>query len=303
MTAKIKTHPRYESKRGHSSKPKGVDSKTFNKVYWPFIPVLVAFSLLLSVAVRTVPLNHPGGHVLAYQTSRSVAELLKDTNLQRQKDGEKPLTLDDQLNEAAQAKADDMTKRDYWSHYTPEGVAPWSFVSSTGYVYQTVGENLAAGFRDDDAVVNAWMASPHHRENMLNKDYTQVGFAYADNPNYTAAGGGPMTVVVAYYAQPVVIGTGATAAGALTPPTTLSSATTRLASGISSSAIATWAPAILALGGAAAIILFFEKHRRYFMTAAAEGERYILRHPATDIGLILIIGLVLLLAQTAGHIL
>lgn len=303
MVAKIKTHPRHDSRRRQSPRPKAVSSKDFHRVYWPFIPVLITLCLLLSVAVKTVPIHHLGGRVLAYQTSRNTAELLKDTNVQRQKAGEQPLKINDELVKAAQAKAADMASRDYWSHYTPEGVAPWSFVSATGYDYQSMGENLAAGFNDDDAVVNAWMASPHHRENILNKAYSEVGFAYADNPNYSAAGGGPMTIVVAYYAQPVVIGIGTTSAKPSIPAQTLASTTTRLASGVSSSALATWAPAVLVLAGFASIILFFEKHRRYFLSAAAEGERYVLRHPATDVGLLLIVGLVFLLAQAAGHIL
>ncbi|HEU5004621.1 MAG TPA: CAP domain-containing protein [Candidatus Saccharimonadales bacterium] len=296
--AKIKTHPKYDTRKTATPKPKGIDHKAFEKVYWPFIPVFIATALLLSLAIQTVPLHHLTGKVLGYQTSKNSDQLLKDTNLQREKAGESDLKINDELTKAAQAKADDMAKRDYWSHNTPQGVAPWSFVTATGYVYQSMGENLAAGFNDDDAVVNAWMASPHHRENILDKNYSQVGFGYANNPNYTAAGGGPMTIVVAFYAQPASV--------FVNPKTnftgqTLGASTTRVAAAFNSS-LSPWLPVILLFGGLAALGIFIEKHRRYFATAAAQGERYILRHPATDFCLLIIACLVFLLNQTAGFI-
>ncbi len=298
MTAKIKDHPKYARKRGGGPKPRGVSDKAFEKVYWPFIPVFIVACLLLALAIQTVPLHHLTGRVLGYQTTENAQELLKDTNIQRQQAGESGLMLNDDLAKAAQAKADDMAKRNYWSHDTPEGVAPWSFVTATGYVYQSMGENLAAGFSDDDEVVNAWMASPHHRANILDKSYTQVGFGYANSPDYTSAGGGPMTVVVAFYAQPAL------AAAPAAQPTHNqilgTSTTTRAATALPSS-IATWAPVVLLLAGALAIAAFVEKHRRYFRTATVESERYVLRHPLTDLCLLVIAGLVFLLVQTAGY--
>jgi hypothetical protein len=299
MTAKIKSHPKFDIKRRQSPRPKGISDRDFHKVYWPFIPVFITICLLLALAVQTVPIHHLTGRVLGYQTSRSVEELLHDTNIQRLKAGEKALKLNDELAQAAQAKADDMAKRNYWSHYTPQGVAPWSFVTEVGYVYQTMGENLAAGFSDDDSVVNAWMASPHHRDNILNASYSEVGFAYANNPNYTAAGGGPMTIVVAFYAQPAItVGS----AHPVTIGTTTGGSASRVAAAVASNKLSVWAPAAIILIGFAAAISFIEKHRRYFVTAAVRSERYFMRHPATDIGLLIIIGLVFLLVQTAGYI-
>lgn len=301
MTAKIKDHPKYDLKRGHTPRPKGISDKQFHKVYWPFIPVFVAICLLLSVAVQVVSPHHLTGRVLGYQTNRNAEQLLADTNIQRQKAGERQLVLNDELSQAAQAKANDMAKRNYWSHYTPQGVAPWSFVTAAGYVYQSVGENLAAGFNDDDSVLNAWMASPHHRENILNQAYSEVGFGYANNPNYTAAGGGPMTVVVAFYGQPAIAGASAKVVSPAINGQILSDSTSR-ASTVVTGPLAGWVPLVLLLGGVAAVIVFIEKHRRYFKTAAVRSERYILRHPATDLGLLMIAGLVFLLAQTAGYI-
>src|SRR6185369_9999820 len=107
------------------------------------------------------------------------------------------LQLNDQLAAAAQAKANDMARRGYWSHVTPDGKQPWSFVEASGYQYEAAGENLAYGFGSSDEVMTAWMHSPEHRANILNSVYQDVGFATANVPNYR--GTGPETIVVAMY--------------------------------------------------------------------------------------------------------
>lgn len=305
MAAKIKSHPKHNFKQTHSPRPKGINPKAFERVYWPFIPVLVTICLLLTLAIQTVPLHHLGGRVLGYQTSENIGELLKATNEMRTKAGEKPLHLNENLDLAAQAKANDMAKQDYWSHYTPQGVAPWSFATAIGYTYRSMGENLAAGFADDDAVVNAWMASTEHRANILNYNFSEVGFGYADISDYKAAGGGPMTLVVAFYAQPTAAFAIAPHSGSIQPPSSTlasSTSTSRAQTALAASSWTRWIPAALIIIALAAALIFIERHRRYFKTAVARSERYVLRHPATDFGLLIIVGLVFLLTRTAGFI-
>ena len=103
--------------------------------------------------------------------SRSV--LLNDTNAQRAGQKQAPLTLDPQLTAAAQAKAEDMATSNYWAHNSPDGKTPWTFISASGYQYQTAGENLAYGFSSASDTVTGWMNSPEHRANILNADYQQ----------------------------------------------------------------------------------------------------------------------------------
>lgn len=190
----------------HHNRPKGITKGNFEKVYWPYIPVVIGVSFLLMLSSMSgslkAAIHHPMGRVLSYATSMSLGGLLADTNAARESNGVADLTLNDKLDAAAQANADDMAARNYWSHYTPEGNPPWIWVTNQGYAYQALGQNLAAGFSDEQSTINGWMASPPHRENMLNSTYTEVGFGYANNPNYTSAGGGPMTIVVAFYGQP-----------------------------------------------------------------------------------------------------
>ena len=234
MTAKIKnrSHSKYDR---HKHKPRGVTHHAFEKVYWPYIPVLFVIGILLTFGGQSGALqaavHHPTGNVLAYSTSMSVSGLLTDTNSARASNGVAGLALNDQLDAAAQASANDMAARNYWSHNTPEGNPPWTWVSAQGYAYQKLGQNLAAGFNDEQSAINGWMASPPHRENLLDPAFSDVGFGFANNPDYTSAGGGPMTIVVAFYGTPTAapVATPAPAATS-TPGTPASTSNTPAAS-------------------------------------------------------------------------
>lgn len=205
MVAKIKSiAPR--GANGYKHKPRGVSDSAFARVYWPYLPLVLIVGALLTFgaqagAIQAAVTRHHT-KVLDYATSMSIGGLLADTNAARNANGVSSLTLNSQLDAAAQAQANDMAARNYWSHYTPEGSPPWVWVTNQGYSYQALAQNLAAGFTNEQATVDGWMGSPDHRTNMLNSIYTDVGFGSANNPNYTSAGGGPMTIVVAFYGEP-----------------------------------------------------------------------------------------------------
>src|SRR5438105_1975635 len=118
-------------------------SQHYAKAYWPYLPIVAV--LALGIALNSW-LGHMNHSVLGYATDMSTQSLLDDTNAQRSGNSETTLHLNAQLDQAAQAKANDMSTRDYWSHNTPDGQTPWTFITATGYSYQTAGENLAYGF-------------------------------------------------------------------------------------------------------------------------------------------------------------
>lgn len=120
--------------------------------------------------------------VLGISFNIASQDLLTLTNQQRAQAGLRPLQLDSQLSAAATAKMQDMFARGYWAHFGPNGESPWDFIRAAGYNYVYAGENLARGFTTSGDVVNAWMASPDHRANMLSSNYTDVGFAVGDGP-------------------------------------------------------------------------------------------------------------------------
>ncbi len=116
------------------------------------------------------------------QTSPS-ANLTQDgiifwTNQHRIKNGFPELKENSELNAAALAKAEDMLDRQYFAHVSPTGEDASILAKSSGYEFIVIGENLAQGnFSGDADLVQAWMDSPGHRENILNSRYQDIGVA------------------------------------------------------------------------------------------------------------------------------
>lgn len=103
---------------------------------------------------------------------------LQWTNYQRKQNGLEALTLNPLLNQTAQLKLADMFAAQYFEHVSPSGVGPSDLADEVGYAYVIVGENLALGnFENDKILVEAWMNSLGHRENILNKRYEEIGIA------------------------------------------------------------------------------------------------------------------------------
>jgi len=270
--------------------------KHYVKSYWPYLPVFAVLGLgILANSLISQPRH---SNVLGYATDASVETLLRQTNGDRTANGEPALELNTQLSNAAQAKANDMATRNYWSHETPDGQQPWVFITNAGYNYEAAGENLAYGFGSSAQIVDAWMHSPEHRANLLDSHYQDVGFGIASSPNYQ--GHGPATIVVAEYGEPVGIVNSA-AGGATSLPTVLGDAMTvsRLQL-LTPSSIAEILVSVLC---GAAIALFFVRHALAWHKVLVRGEKFVLKHPFMDVFLIASAVVALLLANTAGTIL
>lgn len=134
----------------------------------------------------------------------TTANLTRFTNEERVKAGLPPVTENPILNASAQAKAQDMADRNYWSHDSPDGVEPWSFIKAQGYNYSFAGENLACGWENSEKVTKGWMASPSHKVNIVKPEYTQVGYGIVEANSYTC-GNFPrskQTIIVQHFATP-----------------------------------------------------------------------------------------------------
>lgn len=140
--------------------------------------------------------------VLGFATDISVEKLYQLTNEQRQKNNLPPLTINSSLTLAAQRKAENMFSENYWSHYSPDGKTPWDFILGAGYKYEFAGENLAKNFLFSNGVVDAWMNSTTHRDNLLKKEYTEVGYAIVNG----VLNGEQTTLVVQEFGKPMVAG-------------------------------------------------------------------------------------------------
>ncbi|OGY89837.1 MAG: hypothetical protein A2927_01190 [Candidatus Komeilibacteria bacterium RIFCSPLOWO2_01_FULL_45_10] len=102
-------------------------------------------------------------------------ELINLTNQSRADFNLAPLYQNFQLTQAAKNKANDLIKKNYFSHNSPDGKTFSQWVKEVDYQYAIVGENLAMGFSSSEAVVKAWLKSAQHRQNILNPRYNQIG--------------------------------------------------------------------------------------------------------------------------------
>ena len=162
-------------------------------------PDFLTYYLLIAFFLNFVFKYTPLSNVLGYATDITVEKLYQLTNEERRKNGLPDLIFNEKLSLAATKKAYDMFAKNYWAHYSPDGKTPWDFILESGYNYEYAGENLAKNFLFSDGVVKAWMNSPTHKENILRKDYTEVGFAVV-NGNLN---GEPTTLVVQMFGKPL----------------------------------------------------------------------------------------------------
>ena len=264
-------------------------TKHYVKSYWPYLPI--AAIITAGVLINGL-LSHPKS-VLGEQTNLSQTALLQATNDDRVQNQALPLKYNGQLQLAAQAKANDMVKNDYWSHQTPTGEQPWSFVTKTGYQYQTAGENLAYGFSSAGTVMNAWLQSPEHRANLLSDNYSEVGFGVAQAADYL--GHGQQTVVVALYALP-------TSVGSSVPVTTMAPEDTVPVSRVQTLAGSQLSAFLVGIVGTLAVLGVLFRHGIAWRRLLNHGEMFVIHHPKFDILLVTVAVVAVLLNHTSGFI-
>lgn len=134
--------------------------------------VAMKFAIIATVAISPA--------VPAFSSAITVDNVLALTNQSRQEYKLGALKLNSKLALAAQNKANDMAAKGYFAHNTPDGKTPWSFIKAVGYTYVSAGENLAVDFTQAENVETAWMNSPGHRANILNKNYEEIGIGIAN---------------------------------------------------------------------------------------------------------------------------
>lgn len=145
---------------------------------WHYLIIYILLFMLFRVSIDLVTLFKPG--VLGVDSTITVEQIIKDTNKQRTALGLPELRENTELDKAAQEKAKNMFAEGYWAHFSPTGKDPWGFISGQGYKFTYAGENLARNFYTSSDVVQAWMNSTSHRENIVNNRYQDIGIAVAE---------------------------------------------------------------------------------------------------------------------------
>ena len=124
--------------------------------------------------------SEPADTVAAYEQ-----EVFDLVNQIREENGLKPFVYNETLAETARAHSQDMIDRDFFDHYNPDGKSPFDRMRDNGLSFSMAAENIAAGQRTPEEVVNSWMNSEGHRANILGScEELGVGLALGGSYGY-----------------------------------------------------------------------------------------------------------------------
>lgn len=130
----------------------------------------------------------------------SATEVIGYTNWERAQQSLPVLIQNEQLTKSAEAKVRDMFERQYFDHVGPTGEGPDVYVNAAHYEYVSIGENLALGnFGSAEDLVDAWMQSQGHRENVLRPRFQEIGIAVGDG----IFEGKRVTIAVQHFGRPL----------------------------------------------------------------------------------------------------
>lgn len=151
----------------------------------PILRLARPFAALLLAACGGVPLPAPfpapapasgGGTAGGTMTASSeTAEVARLVNEHRARIGCRALVWDGAAARAAQAHSDDMARRNYFSHTSPDGRSMVDRLRAQGATYRAIAENIALGQPNAREVVRGWLSSAGHRRNIENCAYTHHG--------------------------------------------------------------------------------------------------------------------------------
>jgi uncharacterized protein YkwD len=137
--------------------------------------------------VLAVPFAPPGA-AEADQIEARVLALVNEARGQARMCGStalaaaQPVQLNARLRTASAVHADEMARLDYFGHTGRDGLQVFERASRTGYAWRAIGENIASGQMQPEAAVQDWLKSPSHCANLMMPGYTDMGLAYAVNP-------------------------------------------------------------------------------------------------------------------------
>jgi uncharacterized protein YkwD len=113
--------------------------------------------------------------------------LFNSVNEVRSQNGAAQLSLNSSLLNIARSRSIDMFNRKYFSHTTPDNKNIFIILNENGFGWQVAGENIyqcePCGIGSESAILDTWMSSPSHRDNILNGAFHQVGIGIIDSGN------------------------------------------------------------------------------------------------------------------------
>ena len=135
-----------------------------------------------SSGLNTIPIDALPQVAVSETPSQTFGSMLNGV---RSGAGAGALSHDARLGVAARRHANDMAANDVWGHIGSDGSTVGQRVTDAGYTWSAVGENVARGQSDEQAVLDAWMGSSGHRANNLNPNFEDFALAKANSPRGT----------------------------------------------------------------------------------------------------------------------
>jgi uncharacterized protein YkwD len=135
--------------------------------------------LAAPLSTSAAPTSTPASVAFVPRPELYASDVQNFVNAYRRRAGVPPVSLQWQLNQAAQGHAYDMARRNVLSHIGSDGSSGGTRISRTGYRWWIWGENVAAGQTTASQVVWAWLNSPSHRAVMLDRRFRHMGLGRA----------------------------------------------------------------------------------------------------------------------------
>ncbi len=160
-----------------------------------FVARFFTLSLLLAIVAGCTSTAAPGipSATASYTSECTIpeneAELAEEVvelvNEIRQAEGLQPLVLSLALTDVASEFACEMIEEDFFAHINPEtDESPGDRLTVSGYIYFSMGENLAGGQTTAQEVVDAWMNSEPHKDNILTPEWREIGVAIRNGGSF-----------------------------------------------------------------------------------------------------------------------
>jgi len=154
---------------------------------------LAPVALVLAACSQGTPSSGaaPGTGTTATAYEQRVLELTNQARAQARACGTKSfaaapsVTFNANLRTAAYRHSKDMADRNYFSHTNPDGLNPFQRMQNAGYTnYRAAAENIAAGQTTPEQVMDGWLKSPGHCENIMNPNLRELGVGYHRGGSY-----------------------------------------------------------------------------------------------------------------------
>ncbi|MDU1909810.1 CAP domain-containing protein [Fusobacterium sp.] len=136
---------------------------------------MIKFFIITVIIFKLVPNSYSAEN---YQN-----EILKYVNQERKTKKLAPLIMNEKLNKIAIKKAADMAKEEKLSHDSKNFGITFNLIKNENIKYKSAAENIAKWHDTPEFVMERWMQSKGHRDNILNKNYNEIGIGKAADKN------------------------------------------------------------------------------------------------------------------------